>query len=90
MPKVNHLGDFYSDEINQAQRAVSEVVFLLNLLQRYLKTYAAGKYLGVMMESNPEAVLFKKEVPGSGSLIPCILGVPTIAVELCTWSAATF
>jgi hypothetical protein len=46
--------------------------------------------LGVITESNPEAVILKKEIPGSGSLIPCILDVDTIAVELYTCSAATF
>jgi hypothetical protein len=65
-------------------------VFVPNRLQRYLKTYVSGKYLGVITESNPEAVIVKKEIPGSGSLIPCILGVDTIAVELYTCSAATF
>jgi hypothetical protein len=79
MPRVNHLDGFYSDEIDQVLRAVSELVFLPNLLQRYLKTHVSGKYLGAV-----------KVVKGSGSLIPCILGVDTIAVELYTCSAATF
>jgi hypothetical protein len=90
VPKVSHLDDFYSDKIDEVQPAVSEFVFLPNLLQRYLKTYVSVRYLGVMTESNPEAVIFKKEIPGSGSLIPCILGVDTIAVELYTCSVATF
>jgi hypothetical protein len=42
------------------------------------------------MESNPEAVIFKKAIPGSGSLIPCIHSVDTIEVELYTRSVAQF
>jgi hypothetical protein len=38
MPNINHLDGFYSDEIDQLQRAVSKVVFLPNLLQHYLET----------------------------------------------------
>jgi hypothetical protein len=90
MPRVHHLDNFYSDEIDRVQRAVSELVFLPSLLQGYLKTYVSRKYLGVMTESNPEAVVFKEEIPGSGSLISCILGVDAIVVELYTCSAATF
>jgi hypothetical protein len=70
------------------QRAIPMLVFLPNLLQHYFKAYVSGTFLGVMMESNPEAVIFKQAIPGSGSLVHCILGVAVFAIELYTCSAA--
>jgi hypothetical protein len=64
MPNVSHLDDLSRDEIDQVQRAIPMVVFLPNLLQHYFRTYVSGKYLGVMMESNPEAVIFREAIPG--------------------------
>jgi hypothetical protein len=43
---------------------ISMAEFLRTLLRHYFKTYASGNYLGVMMESNPEAVVFKKAIWG--------------------------
>jgi hypothetical protein len=42
-------------------------------------TDVSGKYLEVVTESNPGAMIFKKAIPGSGSSIPlwrfrCIVG----------------
>jgi hypothetical protein len=64
MPNVTHLDDLSGDETDQVQRAIPMFLFLPNLLQHCFKTYVSGKYLGVMMESNPVAVLFKKAIPG--------------------------
>jgi hypothetical protein len=64
MPNVSHLDSLSGDEIDQVQRAIPMVVFVQNLLLHYFKTYAPDKYLGVMMESNPEAVIFNTAIPG--------------------------
>jgi hypothetical protein len=64
MPNVRHLDDLSRDEIDQVQPAITIVMFLPNHLQHYFKTYISGKYLRVMMKSNPEAVVFKEPIPG--------------------------
>jgi hypothetical protein len=63
MPNVSHPDDLSRDEIDQVQRAIPILVVLRNLLRHYFKTYACGKYLGVMMESNPGAPIFKRAIP---------------------------
>jgi hypothetical protein len=50
----------------------------------------SSKYLRIMMEWNPEAVIFMKAIRGSGSVVPYILGLTAIAIELYTSSAAKF